>query len=105
MAKHFAGSLVSPVEVWVDVRQVAGCFNQRLIQRAQGTLAIVATLSFFVGSAGIGIHVLGEAFAHALVNALIATPVIVGVERLIARLSDDELGRRGLPLGLQRGNV
>ena len=27
------------------------------------------------------------------------------VERLIARLSDDELGRRGLPLGLQRGSV
>ena len=68
-------------------------------------LAIVATLSFFVGSAGIGLHVLGQAFAHALVNALVATPVLVGVERLIARLSDDELGRRGLPLGLQRGSV
>jgi cell shape-determining protein MreD len=72
---------------------------------ARHGLAIVATLSFFVGSAGIGLHVLGEAFVHALVNALVATPALVGVERLIARLSDDELGRRGLPLGLQRGSV
>ena len=68
-------------------------------------LAIVVTLSFFVGSAGIGLHVVAQALCHAFANALAAMPVITIVERLLARFSEEELGRRGWPAGLQRGGV
>jgi len=66
-------------------------------------LAMVATLSFFVGSSGIGIHVVGQALVHAMANVLAALPVLALVERLRARLWEEELGRRSWPMGLPQG--
>ena len=66
-------------------------------------LGIVVTLSFFVGSEGVGFHVVSPALCHALVNALAAMPVLTTVERLLTRFSEEELGRRSWPVGLQRG--
>jgi len=68
-------------------------------------LAVVATLAFFVGSAGIDLQVVGRALIHALVNAAVAPSVLSGIERLISRLSEEEIGRRAWPLGIVRGNA
>ena len=63
-------------------------------------------LSFLVGTGGIGLQVLGDAFVHAGVNVLAIGPVLSGVERLLMRLSDEDIARRGpLPLGLHRRGV
>ncbi len=64
---------------------------------------IVATLAFFVGSDGMGVDIVGAAMGHAIANVLAAGPVIAVVDRIVARLGDDDGGRRsGLPLGAQR---
>lgn len=57
-------------------------------------LASVSLLSFFVGSEGVGFTVLLEALSHAVANVIAAGPVLALVERLLARLSDEEIGRR-----------
>jgi rod shape-determining protein MreD len=69
-------------------------------------LGIVATLSFFVGSGVVGFDVLTSALAHGVANVIAAGPMIGLVERILARFSDDEVGRRGpLPLESQRRSV
>ncbi|MAG29745.1 MAG: hypothetical protein CL908_02485 [Deltaproteobacteria bacterium] len=70
-------------------------------------LAIVSTLSFFVGSGGIGLDFFGSATAFAIVNVLAAGPMIVLVERVLARFSDEEAARRApLPIGYRpRGSL
>jgi rod shape-determining protein MreD len=68
-------------------------------------LAIVGTLSFFVGSPGISLDVVWQSACHALVNVLAAMPVLAIVERLLLRFSEEDLARRSWPMGLQRGGV
>jgi hypothetical protein len=68
--------------------------------------ATLAILSFFVGSAGLGLHAFGLGIAHALANVIAMGLVLAGVERLLTRLSDEEIGRRApLPMGFQRRSV
>lgn len=69
-------------------------------------LSIVGILSFFVASEGVGLPVIGDALCHGLANTVAAGPVLALVEMLIARLSDEEVGRRGpVAMGLRRGGV
>lgn len=68
-------------------------------------LATVTMLSFFLGSPWIRLEVLGAAAAHAVVNVLAASPMIDLVERVLARFSDEEVGRRSqMPRGFDRGD-
>jgi rod shape-determining protein MreD len=57
-------------------------------------LAVVATLSFFVGVGGIDFRVVVDALCHGIANVLAAGPVLSLVERVLARLSDEEVARR-----------
>ncbi len=69
-------------------------------------LATVTMLSFFVGAPWLGLDVLGVAFAHAIVNLIAAGPVISLVERVVARFSDDEVGRRPpMPISFDRRSI
>jgi cell shape-determining protein MreD len=69
-------------------------------------VVVVATLSFFVGAGGVDFRVLGDALCHGLANVIAAGPVISIVERILFRLSDEEVGRRApLSMGLHRGGV
>ncbi|MBJ19256.1 MAG: hypothetical protein GY910_04295 [bacterium] len=69
-------------------------------------LATMTMLSFFVGAAWLGFDMLGAVLAHAIVNMLVAGPVISLVERLLARFSDEEVGRRSpTPMGFGRGSI
>ena len=66
-------------------------------------LATVSMLSLLVDASWRGLEVLGSAFAHGLVNMLAAGPMISLVERVLARFSDEEVGRRApMPLGFDR---
>jgi cell shape-determining protein MreD len=66
-------------------------------------VAIVTMLSFFVGSPWVGFDVLGAAAGHAIVNVLAAGPIISLVEQVLARFSDEEVGRRSpMSLGFDR---
>jgi hypothetical protein len=66
-------------------------------------LGIVATLSLFVGSEATGFGVLTSAVGHGVANVIAAGPMIAMVERIIARFSDEEIGRRvELPLAGRR---
>lgn len=60
-------------------------------------LGIMATFSFFVGSDTIGLDVVSSALGHAVVNVIAAVPMIGLVDRVLARYSDDEVGRRSAP--------
>lgn len=73
------------------------------VARVLHGLAMVATLSLFVDSPGVDLHVLGQAIAHAVANVVAALPVLAAVERLRARLLEEDLGRRGWPMGLPLG--
>ncbi len=65
--------------------------------------ATVTMLSFFVGAPWLGLDVIGAAIAHAAVNVLSAGTVLSLVERVLARFSDEEIGRRApMPLGFGR---
>jgi rod shape-determining protein MreD len=65
-------------------------------------LATVTMLSFFVGAPWPGFDVLGTAVVHAFVNVVAAGPVISLVESVLARFSDEEVGRRApMPLGFE----
>lgn len=67
-------------------------------------VAMVTSLSFFVEASWPGFEVVGAALAHAIVNVLAAGPMIGLVERVLARFSDEEVGRRGpMPLGFEPG--
>ena len=69
-------------------------------------LGIVATLSFFTGSEGIRFDVLTSALGHAVANVIAAGPMIALVERVLARFSDEEVGRRAtLLMGTQRRSI
>ena len=69
-------------------------------------LGIVVTLSFFVGSDTIGFDALTSALGHAVANVVAAGPMIALVERVLARFSDEEVGRRAtLPMGIQRRSI
>lgn len=70
-------------------------------------LAIVSTLAFFVGSEGVRLDFFGRTAAFAIVNVLAAGPMIGLVDRVLARFSDEEAGRRApLPIGYQpRGSL
>ncbi len=69
-------------------------------------LGIGATFSFFVASDTVGFDVLSSAFGHGIANVIAAGPMIALVERVLARFSDDEVGRRGpLPLQTSRGSI
>lgn len=62
--------------------------------------ATTSMLSFFVGLPGVGMGNLGSAAAHGIVNVLAMGPVLGLVERILARFSDEEVGRRApMPLG------
>ncbi|MFK7896785.1 MAG: hypothetical protein AB8G23_13165 [Myxococcota bacterium] len=64
---------------------------------------IVATLAFFVGSDGMGFTIVGSAMGHAVANVLAAGPIIAIVDKIVARLAEDDGSRRaGLPIGVQR---
>jgi len=69
-------------------------------------LGIVATLSLFVGSEATSFGVLTSAVGHGVANVIAAGPMIAMVERIIARFSDEELGRRvELPLTGRGRNI
>ena len=57
-------------------------------------IVIVSLLSFFVGSEGLSLTVLIDAFCHSIANVVAAGPMLSVVERVQARFSDDEAGRR-----------
>lgn len=66
-------------------------------------LASVSMLAFFVGAPGPGLAVVGAALAHGLVNVLSMGVVLSLVERILARFSDEEVGRRApMPIGFER---
>lgn len=66
-------------------------------------LAMVTMMSFLADAPFAFFEVIGSALAHALVNVLAAGPMIAAVERVLARYSDDDVGRRGpMPLGFER---
>ncbi len=69
-------------------------------------LGIAATLSLFVGSNAMGFDVMTSSLGHAVANVIAAGPMIALVERVIARFSDEEVGRRAtLPVGTQRRSI
>jgi rod shape-determining protein MreD len=69
-------------------------------------VAMVGVLTFFVDAEGIGLPVLADAFCHGLANVVAMGPVLSLVERLLMRLSDEEIGRRApLTIGMHRGSV
>lgn len=69
-------------------------------------VVVVATLSLFVGAGGVDFQVLMDAFCHALANVIAAGPIISLVERILVRLSDEEVGRRApISLRLHRGSI
>ena len=69
-------------------------------------VVVVATLSFFVGAGGVDFRVLADALCHGFANVIAAGPVISIVERILFRLSDEEVGRRApLSMGLHRGGL
>jgi hypothetical protein len=56
-----------------------------------------------VGAPWVGFDVLGAAAGHAIVNVLAAGPIISLVEQVLARFSDEEVGRRSpVSLGFDR---
>lgn len=69
-------------------------------------LGIVATLSVFVGSGDMGVGVLTSAMGHGVANALAAGPMVALVERVLAKFSDEEIGRRAtLLIGIHRRSI
>lgn len=67
-------------------------------------VAVVTSLSFLVDANRPGFDVVWALLAHAIVNVLAAGPMIGIVERVQARFSDEEVGRRGAnPLGFDSG--
>jgi rod shape-determining protein MreD len=69
-------------------------------------VTVVALLSFFVGSEGVDFSVLVDAMGHGIANVIAAGPVLALVERILVRLSDEEVGRRApVKIGIQRGNL
>jgi len=69
-------------------------------------LATVASLSFFTGASGVDVNVLLDAVCHGIANVLAAGPILSLVERILVRLSDEEVGRRApVSIGLHRGSV
>jgi rod shape-determining protein MreD len=69
-------------------------------------VAVVGVLSFFVGSEGVDLFVLLDAICHGVANVLAAGPVLSLVERVLVRLSDEEVGRRApVKIGLHRGSI
>ena len=105
LGQHALLGLLSYLAAALAARQLdfSGAFPVAIlvfITRLLHGLGMVATLSLFVGSPGVDLHVLGQAIAHALANVVAAWPVLAGVERLRTRLVEEELGRRGWPMGL-----
>lgn len=69
-------------------------------------VSVVAVLSFFVGSDGVDFSVLVDAVCHGIANVIAVGPILSLVERILARLSDEEVGRRGpVKIGLHRGSI
>ena len=69
-------------------------------------VVVVGALSFFTGAGGVDVRVLIDAVCHGIANVLAAGPVISLVERILVRLSDEEVGRRApVSIGLHRGRV
>lgn len=69
-------------------------------------VVVVGTLSFFVGAGGVDFGTLVDAVCHGFVNVLAAGPMISIVERILVRLSDEEVGRRApLSMGMHRRSV
>ena len=69
-------------------------------------VATVAILAFFTGAGGVDLNVLIDAVCHGIANVLAAGPMLSLVERVLARFSDEEGGRRApVSIGLRRGNV
>ena len=69
-------------------------------------VVVVATLSFFVGAGGVDLKVLVDALCHGVANVVAAGPVISLVDRILVRLSDEEVGRRApLSFGMSRGSL
>lgn len=67
---------------------------------------IVATLFLFVGSDAIGLDLVSSALGHGIANVVAAGPMIALVERVLARFSDEEVGRRAtLPIRTQSRNI
>lgn len=66
-------------------------------------ITIVSLLSFFVGSDGLRFSVFVDAICHALANVVAIGPVLSVVEKIQARFSEDEAGRRpGLSMMMPR---
>ena len=111
MGQHALMRLLTYLAAAVAARQLdlSGGFPVAILVFAMtfvyGVVA-VAVLSFFVGSEGIGLPVVGDALAHGLANVVAAGPVLAVVERILARVSEEELGRRGpIAMGMHRGKV
>lgn len=69
-------------------------------------IVTVGILSFFVGSEGFSWMVAGDAFAHAMVNVVATPPILAWVERVLVRLSEEDLGRRApFSVGMTRGGL
>ncbi len=108
MGQHALFALLSYLAAALAARQLdlSGAFPVLIlvfVARVLHGLAMVATLALFVDSPGVDLHVVGQAIAHAMANVVAALPVLAGVERLRARLLEEELGRRGWPMGLPLG--
>lgn len=69
-------------------------------------VAVVSMLSFFVGASGVDILVIADSLGHGVANVLAAGPVVSLVERILVRLSDEEVTRRApLSIGFSRRGV
>lgn len=107
MGQHALLRLVSYLAAALAARQLdlsgglpVGIFV--LVMTVVYGFATVMSLSFFVDASWPGIDVVGGALAHAFVNVLAAGPMISLVERVLARFSDEDVGRRAaMPLGFE----
>jgi cell shape-determining protein MreD len=71
----------------------------------QGALTLIM-LTVFVGAPSPGLGAIGTSLAHGFVNLMASSVVIRLVERIIARYSDDEVGRRAsISLGFDRSGI
>ncbi len=111
MGQHALLRLVSYLAAALAARQLdlsggvpVGIFV--LVMTVVYGFATVMSLSFFVDASWPGIDVIGAALAHAFVNVLAAGPVLSLVERVLARFTDEEVGRRApMALGFESRGV
>lgn len=67
-------------------------------------LGMVAITSTYMGGSGLGWSGLADLLRHAAVNALFASPMLLGVQSAVAWASDSDAGRRYVRLDAGQGS-